>query len=289
VGADVGALVEPELVVEAEDKTAFVNRGAHPVHLATRLVCGHQMLVTVLDPFDRPPEAQRSGAGQHILGIELAANAETTADMTLVQVNPARRQPEHRLDCLAIEMRHLGGAIHAQDTARFVRHRDRAARFERDAAVPCGRQFELDHRMRLGERSVEIAIGLGDDSGLGVKAGREFTRRRCRIEARRQRLDKRLDEIGDVLRHISIGGEHQRDRLTDITDIIVRQHRLAIRLQPWHRGQAKADRRDIDDIGGGPDGDRAGMRERLVEAKIGQPAKGDRRAHHAHADHVRKF
>src|ERR1700730_10547739 len=84
VRAEVASLVEPELVVEAQNEAVLVDRRAHPMGRASRLVRRHQMLVTVLDSLDRPPEPQRRRTGQNVLGIELAANAEAAADMPIV-------------------------------------------------------------------------------------------------------------------------------------------------------------------------------------------------------------
>ncbi len=128
------------------------------------------------------------------------------------------------------------------------RHGDRPAGFERHAAMPADDQFERHDRMRVGEGGVEVAIALGDDCRFGVEAQREYARRRHRVEARRQRLDLRRHEIGDVFCRVGIGGKHHSDRLADIAHLAARQHRLAIGLQPRHRRHAKADRRDIGDI-----------------------------------------
>jgi hypothetical protein len=126
--------------------------------------------------------------------------------------------------------------------------------------------------VRSGKGSVEIAVAFGDHSGLGIASWREFARRRGRIEARCQPLDHRCDEVGDVLGHIGVGGEHRRDRLADIAHVPVRQDRLTIRLQPQprHRRHAKADRGNIDDVFRGPDCDRAGMRQRFRDLKAGE-------------------
>ena len=111
VGPEVGSLVEPELVVETHNQPVLVDRRAHPMDRASRLVRRHEMLVTVLDPLDRAPEPHGRCAGQDVLGIKLAANAEAAPDMPFVQVNPVERQPEHRRERLAVVMRHLGGAV----------------------------------------------------------------------------------------------------------------------------------------------------------------------------------
>jgi hypothetical protein len=58
----------------------------------------------------------------------------------------------------------------------------------------------------------------------------------------------------------------------------IRQNRLAIRLQTRHRRHAKADWGNNSDVFRSPDGDNAGMRERLREPKLvrGPKATGER-------------
>ena len=81
MGAHIGALVVPELVVEREDHPRSIDPGAHLVALFARVVGGNEVLAPVLDPFDRPAEPHRGAAHQHVLGIKLAAHPEPAADM----------------------------------------------------------------------------------------------------------------------------------------------------------------------------------------------------------------
>jgi hypothetical protein len=282
VGAQIGALVEPEFVVETEDETARIDRGAHPVQLTARLVGGDQMLPAVLDPFDRPFEAERRGAGEDVLGIKLAADAEAAADMALVRVNAFLRQAEHPGQRLPVVVRHLGGTVEPQDTARGIRHRDRAAGFERHAGVASDREFELDHRMRLGEGGSYVTVTPAQDRGFAALPGRQFRRLVEETESGVQRLDLRRDEIGGILGGIGVGGKNRRDRLADIADTAARQYRLAVRFEPRHRGQAEIDRRDVGDVGSGPDRDHPAMPRRLVAIDREEPCERRGRAHDAH-------
>src|SRR5215467_11567645 len=100
------------------------------------------MLVTILDPLDRPSKPQRRRAGQNIFGVKLAADPETATDMPFVQVNTVERQPEHRGERLAVVVRHLGSAVQPKNAARRLRHGDRTAGFQRYAAVPADDQLE---------------------------------------------------------------------------------------------------------------------------------------------------
>ena len=93
MGADVGALVGPEFVVDAEDEASRIDRCPDPVNLIARMVGRDQVLAAVLDPFDRPAEAQRREADQHIFRIELAADAEAATDMAFVELDASGGRP----------------------------------------------------------------------------------------------------------------------------------------------------------------------------------------------------
>ena len=153
--------------------------------------------------------------------------------------------------------------------------------------MPADGQFQHYHRMRSGKGSVEIAIGFDDHGGLGTASRRVFARRRGRMEARRQRLDLRRDEVGDVFGRVGVGGEDRGHRLADKAHMSARQDGLAIRLQPRHQRHAKADRGDIGDVFRRPHGDRAGIRQRVGDPKTGETAERHRRAHDPHVKHVR--
>ena len=53
MGADIGALVVKIAVVDGEDATLVVDRGADAMELLARMIGGDQMLAPVLDPFHR--------------------------------------------------------------------------------------------------------------------------------------------------------------------------------------------------------------------------------------------
>ena len=268
VGPDVGALVRPEFDLEAEDEAARIDRSAHLVHLIARVVGRDQMLAAVLDPFDRPAQAARGETDQHVLGIELAADAETAADVPLEQLQPAGGQIEHRGDGIAVVMRHLGGAVHLQTITAGVVASDRAARLERHAAVPADRELELDHRVGLAERLIEIAVAFADRRRLARDAGSELARRRGGTDDRRQLLDLERHQLGGVLCEIGVLGEHAGDRLADVADELAREDRLTVGLQPRDPGHAEIDRRHLGDIRAGPHRDHARSAERRADVDV---------------------
>ncbi len=91
VGAHIGALVEKELVLQAEHAPFGIDRGADVVALLARMVGRHQCSRRSSIHLTGRPSRSAASADQNILGIELAANAEAAADMALVQHASRRR------------------------------------------------------------------------------------------------------------------------------------------------------------------------------------------------------
>src|SRR6266852_5325655 len=102
------------------------------VALLARVVRGHQMLMPVLYPFDRPSQPQGRETSQKILGIELAADAEPAARITLLQHHRGGAAAEHARQGVPIAMWHLGRTVEFQHVARGVVTSKRAAGLDRD-------------------------------------------------------------------------------------------------------------------------------------------------------------
>ncbi len=165
--ADIGALVEEELVLQGQDTPLGIDRDAGVMVLLARVVGRHQMLAPILDPFDRAAQPQRGEAHQKILGVKLAADAETAAGIALLQHDRGGGAAEHAGQCVAVAMRHLGRAIELEHVARGVEAGEGAARLQRRAAVPADRQVERDDGMGRGEGRVDLAIAGPHDQRLG--------------------------------------------------------------------------------------------------------------------------
>ena len=131
MGADIGALVGEEDVVEGEDEAARVDRGADAVDLVARVVGGDEVLAAVLDPLHRPAEPERAERHEHILGVDLAADAEAAADMALVEVELFERQVEERREALPVDVRDLRRAVNLEDAGVGIEAGDGAARLQR--------------------------------------------------------------------------------------------------------------------------------------------------------------
>ena len=288
MGAHIAALVVEEFVVDGENGALGIDRGADLVTLLARVIGCDQVLAPVLDPFHRPSEPQRGEADQHVLGVELAADAEAAADMAFEQVHSRGAATEHARDAGAIPVRHLGGAIKLEHIAGGVVARDGAARLQRHAGMPSDGKIEFNDDSGVAKRRRDIAIGLFHHRRLGRTAVLEFPRRRAGVEDHRQFFDRDCDEIGRVLRHVGVDRKHRRDRLADIAHALPGQNRLAIGRQALDAGQAEIDRRNLGDVGRRPHGDDARHRQRRTGVDRHDAAVGMAGAHHAHVQHAGK-
>src|SRR5205085_262178 len=77
VRADIATLVVEELIFDGEQAALVIDGGPRLVTLLARMIGRDQMLATILDPFHRTAEPQRGERNQHVLGIKLAANADS--------------------------------------------------------------------------------------------------------------------------------------------------------------------------------------------------------------------
>src|SRR5271168_238506 len=87
VGAHIGALIVENLILDRKDVSFAIDGGADVMKLLARMIGGDEVLAAILDPLYRPLHAQGGGADQYVLRIELAADPEAAADMSLVKVH----------------------------------------------------------------------------------------------------------------------------------------------------------------------------------------------------------
>ena len=76
-----GAAVGNEAVAECEQPAVVVEARLDIVDLVARMAGGHEMLVPVLDPPDRPFHRAREERNEQFLGIDVAFDAKTAADV----------------------------------------------------------------------------------------------------------------------------------------------------------------------------------------------------------------
>ena len=75
-------------IVDGENLAVAGDRRFDVMMLIARMVGGDQVLAPVFDPFHRAFKSHGGDADQHVLGIELATDAEAAADVSFVEVHP---------------------------------------------------------------------------------------------------------------------------------------------------------------------------------------------------------
>ena len=288
MGAHVTALVVDEFVIEGENVPVGVDRGAHFVALLARMIGRDQVLAPILDPFNRPPQAQRRETDQHVLWIKLAANAKAAADVPLEQMHARGGAPKHARDAVAIPVRHLGRAVKLEHVAGDVVASNGATRLDRHAGMPPDCKLELDHGMRRAERGIQVAVRSFQDGCLGRMPIGELAGWRRSVEDDRQFRDLNFDRVGSILGQVRVAREYRRNRLADIAHALLGKNGLAIRRQALDAGEAKIDRRNFCHVLAGPH--RHNSRKSLCRFGLDRDdaAVGMRRAHHAHVQQMRK-
>ncbi len=262
VGTHIGALVVEVAIVDCEDRAVGLDRRANAMQLLARVIGGDQVLAPVLDPLHGPAEPHRGDADQHVLRIELAADAEAAADMGLEHMDRGRRDAEHAREQLANAMGHLGRAVQLKQVAGGVVAADCTPCLQGHAGMAADGKLELDHDRRGAKHLVDIAVALADDRRLGVAAAGELPRLVGRRHHDRQFLDLDRDQIGGVLGHVGVGRKHRRHRIADVAHLVGCEHRLAVRRQRRDAALAEIDRRHVGDVGRGPHRDHARQRAR---------------------------
>ena len=168
-----------------EDAPVAIDRGADAMLLLARMIGGDQVLAAILDPFHRPPQAQRGDADQHVLGIELAADAEAAADMALHKGAPTtgrgRACARSGLGSNAAPWRRR--AIRAR---RGRRHSARSRRGSRAARRNGGRSTASASTTACALRNAASTspYPLRTIAGFGRAAGLEFAGRLVGLQQR---------------------------------------------------------------------------------------------------------
>ena len=254
VGAHVGAHVVVDGAAQRQDGAVAragdldVGRGL------ARVVHRHQILAPVLGPLHRAVDEARRERDQEIFRVELAARAVAAADVVLDHLDRLDRQADLTGQNPPVEERHLGGARDGELALGGVPLRHHAARFERQSVVPAGAELFAALIRRVAEGRVGVALAcLEDERAVGagcLEQQASVLARRLPLRHRRQRLDLERDRFESVLAGCNARRQHHRDRLADITHLVVRQHRLLVGLELRQRLQPhRNDRRSARHVG----------------------------------------
>src|SRR6185437_3353252 len=99
--------VGQESVLERENSSIVVEAHHYVMDLISRMARAHQMLVAVLNPFDRPADLARQEGDQQIFRIDVTLDAETAADIGRYAAHASLRHTECRRHFAADPMHHL--------------------------------------------------------------------------------------------------------------------------------------------------------------------------------------
>ena len=128
-------------------------------------------------------------------------------------------------------VRHLGRGPHGQLLQTFLPLREHGAGFHRHGCDALVHEPELDRAVCFGEQRVGLRILVGARVAhvvgeMGVDARRAGRERGLGLRHRRRGLDVHLDFERGVTRHVAVLGDDDGDRLPDVADRAVGQHRV---------------------------------------------------------------
>jgi hypothetical protein len=241
------AVIARELGLQRDDGAVPAQRHARLMRLVAVGGGGQQVLVTRLDPLDRPAEVPRHRRHQDLLGIDVALHAEATSDVGHDDAHVRLGQAKRGGDGSADGVRHLRRAPDRERrTADGRRGRD-AARFDRHAGHTRISKPALHDLGGLAEAACGVpdrAGGAGADIArpVAVHARRAVRHRLAHRHRGGQLVVVHEDGLDAVRRAIGIGGDDGGDGLTDVADARAGQHAMVVRRE-MPLGNQRRDRR----------------------------------------------
>ncbi len=228
---DVGAVVVPELHVEAEQSTVVVEADLDVVHLPTFVGGGDEVLAPVLGELHRPAERPSRERNEDLLRPRVVdLDSEPTADVGRDHVDLA--QVESELD------RHsgadAGGGLrrgpHLQPVDVGVPTSDRAPSLERRRGAALDGQVELEAVRRGshgGRRVTDVLLHPGADVAGDVFVDQPRGRPRV-LDAHDgfEQLVVDPDQVDGVLGHVAVVRHDERDGFTYVVDLVLRERVL---------------------------------------------------------------
>ena len=164
-----GAAIDNEIVAQCDDPAVIGKADFDIVELIARMGRAHQVLLPILEPAHRPPEAAGEKRDQHILGIDMALEAEPAADIEGDAAHPRFRQtqddgsfPPHPMHDLGRrpDRHRIGSRIMSGDNAAAL-HRHRGVAVVIKAALqPVRGAGKLGFDITLGDRERPEKVGL---------------------------------------------------------------------------------------------------------------------------------
>ena len=228
----VGAAIVQEHVLDAENAAVAAERDFGVVDLAAFMGGGEEMLQPVLDPFDRPVQLHRRPGQQHFLGVEHHdLRPETAADEGRDDADLAFVEAKHAGKAVADEYRRLRGVPDRHLAGARVPLRDHAAGLDRRRDAVLVEEAAFDDAIGLGGGGGIIALGLPHMRG-DVGADVVVHQRRAALQAFFEidhcgkLLELDVDIVECVLGEIAALGDHDRQRLADMADLVLGERHL---------------------------------------------------------------
>ena len=219
------------------------------------------MLAAVLDPAHRMPDLHGDRGDRDVFRHEAVLAAEAAADVGRDDADLVLRQAERLGQADPHHMAALGRQVDHQLVVAVIPVGQHAAAFERHGRLPVHAELAAQPHRRGGQRHrIAFAHGAGD---VGVvrpvieQARAARPHRGDAIDDRRQRLELKLDLVGQIL-GLGAGRLHAGDdRLADIAHAVVGQRRIgAVAMRgEFGSGFQDVERADVgqrEDLAGGP-------------------------------------
>ena len=248
--------VEPDHVAERRiraviTREACLDCGERPVtpHAEPGVVAliaigrgREEVFAACLDPLHRAAEPPRDGGDDDFFRIGVPLDAEATADIRRQHANARLGEAQRARDGTANGVGHLRRGPHGEQAIGCRRMRDDAARLDRDAGDPRKIEHRFDDHIRLREPACDVADAALRDArdvvGPVVEDARRGRRPR-RVDAGRggQGLPGDADRLGAVGRVVRVIGDHDGNRLADVTRHRVRERLVMVRAhrRRWHQ------------------------------------------------------
>lgn len=195
--------------------------------LLSGVVDGEEVGTPMLVPSHRPPDLPRRPRNQEVLRIDLPSDPEHPADIHPVAENPLRVDRKEPGNGSAGEMDELCDSPEVEFVSFPVG--DQAPGLNGSSGSSCRTQFQV-HDFASGlEGAVDISLcGLEIDKDVLMRIRLQPNSRRSEHCARRN-VDH--DVVGRVPGDLMAIGHHDGDRLTDVPNPVLSEHRLKPTLE----------------------------------------------------------
>ncbi len=222
----VGARVDEHAHLQGEDDPVRAHRHLDVEALLTRLPGRGEVLVAILDPLHRSTEVHRHGRARDLLAAVAHLEPERATDLLGDDADHRRVEAEPSRERGACQVHALTRDVHREPPRRVVEVGDDRPAFHRHVLVTVLGEVHLQHAVGAGERARDVAVDVRRRRRQDVRSevledgGARRVDGRFRGHERGQLLVVDLDEIAGVLGEGPALGHHERDRITDESDLV---------------------------------------------------------------------